>query len=145
METSQILSAIKGAKKGIEKQIQNSQNSTNTLLLQILDELMEMNGKKNKLEDKKNILSLNKKYNERNLDKDIKQDKKLEPSDSESKKSEHKEKKKYPADSKREDSSNGKHLRKFTKLIYKKTFSKLVILQIVIITKIFSKFINIFF
>ena len=141
METSQILSAIKGAKKGIEKQIQNSQNSTNTLLLQILDELMEMNGKKNKLEDKKNILNLNKKYNEGNL----KQDKKLEPSDSESKKSEHKEKKKYPADSKREDSSNGKHLRKFTKLIYKKTFSKLVILQIVIITKIFSKFINIFF
>ena len=122
METSPIFSAINGAKEEIKneiKKIKNSQNSMNIILLQILDELMEMNGKKNKLEDKKNILNLNKKYNEGNL----KQDKKLEPSDSESKKGEHK-KKKYPIDSKREDSSNGKHLRKYTKLIYKKTFLK---------------------
>ena len=69
--------------------------------------------KKNKLEDKKSILSLNKKYNEGNLEKDIKQYKKIEPSDSESKKSEYKGyKRNYSADSKREDSSNGKNLRK---------------------------------
>ena len=56
MENSPIFSAINGIKEEIIKEIKNSQNSMNIILLQILDELMEMNGKKNKLEDKKIFL-----------------------------------------------------------------------------------------
>ena len=76
----------------------------NSILIQILNELMEMKEKKNKLNDKSMILTLNKKSDERYVNKDMdkKQNKKFEPSDSKSKKEESKEyKKKYPEDSKR--------------------------------------------
>ena len=56
----------------------------------------------------------------------IKTIKKSEPSDSESKKDENKEK--YPWDSKRLDSSNGNKLKKHRKIIYGKNIQKTVVI-----------------